>query len=465
MKKKVLLYSTLAFFFTGCAQNIPTHEDATDSIRHGKDAPKTRAAFASPNTYGEVRDDWLKSFRDQRLNRLVKEGEANNPNLKVAAHRVERAIALTNLTHSGLMPAIEMGGFYHENNNAGAKEVSWGGFAVSWEPDVWGRVANLVASDEAFTRSQMADFEFARQSLAAQIAEAWFNLNANSRIYEFNKEIVKIQKKGAFILSKREEIGKGTKRDVHLSNALLASAQDSARAALDAKERSQRALEVLVGRYPVARISPDRLVRSLPKVPSGLPAQILERRPDVIAAQERVAAAFHAQKGTELLHMPNVHLKLGVGPNSINDAITSLTAGLFAPLYTGGAIEAQVAMATADQKAAIASYADVTLRAFQEVENALASEEHLRRRYGYISTMVREYKTAYDMTIEKYRIGESTILDILIIQGKWIRAEIIKMQIAKQRLINRVKLHLALGGSFDTHRADLLPPNRRRTDA
>jgi len=457
MKKKILLYTALGLLFTGCTNNVPTHKEATSGIKHGKDAP---AAFSSPHIQGEVRDDWLKTFHDKRLNRLVKEGEANNPNLKVAAHRVERAIALTSLTHSGMMPTVDLGGFYHDNNNAGSHEIAWGGFSASWEPDVWGRVSNLVASDEAYTRSQMADLEFARQSLAAQIAEAWFNLNANSRIYEFNKEIVKIQEKGAFVLSKREEIGKGTKRDVHLSNALLASAQDSARAALDAKERSQRALEVLVGRYPTARISPDKLIRTLPKVPSGLPAQILERRPDVIAAQERVAAAFHAQKGAELLHMPNVRLKLGLGPNNINDAITSLTAGLFAPLYTGGAIEAQIAMATADQKAAIAAYADIALRAFQEVENALASEEHLRRRYGYISTMVKEYKTAYDMTIEKYRIGESTILDILIIQGKWIYAEIIKMQIAKQRLVNRVKLHLALGGSFDAKHADLQPEQK-----
>jgi outer membrane protein TolC len=74
--------------------------------------------------------------------------------------------------------------------------------------------------------------------------------------------------------------------------------------------------------------------------------------------------------------------------------------------------------------------------------------------------MVKEYKTAYDMTIEKYRIGESTILDILIIQGKWISAEIVKMHIAKQRLVNRVKLHLALGGSFDTHRAELIPKKK-----
>jgi len=453
--KKIILCSTLALFFTGCAQNVPTHKDAVASLKDGTPVTKTRSTFASYHLHGEVRDNWLKTFRDSKLNRLVKEGEQNNPDLKVAAARVERAIALTNLTHSGLMPTVDMGGFYHENNDAGANEISWGGFSVSWEPDVWGRVSNLVAADEAYTRSQMADLEFARQSLAAQIAIDWFELNANSRIYSFNEEIVKVQKKGLFVLTEREKIGQGNKRDVHLSKALVAAAEDSARASLSAKERSQRALEVLIGRYPEAKINPTKLTRNLPKVPSGLPAQILERRPDLIAAQERVAAAFYHEKSAKLLKMPNVRLKLGIGPNSINDAVSSLTAGIFAPLYTGGAIEAQIATATAEQKEAIAAYAATALRALQEVENALASEKHLARRYSYVSTMVKEYKTAYDMTIEKYRIGESTILDILIIQGKWIKAEIAKMSIAKQRLINRVRLYLALGGSFDTHRADL----------
>ncbi|SFV53929.1 Outer membrane component of tripartite multidrug resistance system [hydrothermal vent metagenome] len=452
--RKVIFYSTFAFFFTGCAQNIPTRNEAVADIKKGPDAIKPRSAFASPHTNGVVRDDWLKTFRDPKLNKLVREGEAHNPNLKVAAYRVERAAALTRLTESELKPTINMAGFYHDNNNAGANEVSFGGLGTSWEPDVWGRVGNLVSADQALTRSQIADYEFARQSLAAQIATVWFQLNANSKIYEFNREIVKIQEKGLFVLNKREEIGQGNKRDVHLSKALVASAEDSARASLAAKERSQRALEVLIGRYPSARITAKFFYRALPKIPSGLPAQILERRPDLIAAEERVAAAFHQKTSAKLLHLPNVRLKLGLGPNSINDAITSLTAGIFAPLYTGGAIEAQVDTATAEQKAAIASYAWTALRAFQEVEDRLAAEKHMAVRYTYISTMVKEYKTAYDMTIEKYRIGESTVLDILVIQGKWIKAEIAKLQIAKERLINRVNLHLALGGSFDTRHAN-----------
>jgi len=256
----------------------------------------------------------------------------------------------------------------------------------------------------------------------------------------------------AELLEAREKIGQGNKRDVHLSKALVASAKDSASAALSAKERSQRALEVLVGRYPSGKLSAGKLDTVLPRVPNGLPAQLLERRPDLIAAEQRVAAAFHQKASADLLHMPNIRLNLGLGPNSLNDAITSLAGGIFAPVYTGGAIEAQVAVANAEQKAAIAQYAKTALRAFQEVENALAEEKHLAARYKATEEMVKEYKTAYTMTVEKYRIGQSTVLDILIIQGKWISAEIQKLQVTKRRLINRVNLYLALGGSFDAKR-------------
>ena len=85
--KKIILYSTLTLFFAGCAQNVPTHEDAVASLKSGTSASKTKSAFASPHLHGEVRDDWLKTFKDRKLTRLVKEGEKNNPNLKVAALR------------------------------------------------------------------------------------------------------------------------------------------------------------------------------------------------------------------------------------------------------------------------------------------------------------------------------------------------------------------------------------------
>ncbi len=448
--KRILLSGSLALLLGGCAQNVLTHEDATASIKNTKAIPTaTPSSFKRSIDSAKVQDGWIKTFHDSKLNALVTEAQKNNPSLKIAAARVERATALTRLTEAELKPTIGASAYYHDNNAEGANEISFGGLGVSWEPDVWGRVGNAVAAQKELTTAQLADYNFARQSLAANTAKAWFLLNANTKIYEFSKEIVVLQQRGLKILDAREKIGQGNKRDVHISKALVAEAKEATRAALTAKERSQRALEVLVGRYPSGKLQARSLYRAPSRIPNGMPSQLLERRPDLIAAQERVAAAFHQHASAKLLHLPSINLKLGLGPNSLNDAITNLTAGLYAPLYTGGAIEAQVAIANAEQKAAIATYAKTVLKAFQEVENALAAEKHLAARLHYVNTMVKEYKAAYDMTVERYRIGDSSVLDIIIVQGKWVAAEIKKMQVIRERLINRVNLHLALGGSFD----------------
>jgi len=446
--KRILLSGTLAILLSGCATNVLTHKEATASIKSGKERPIVAKKFARSINSSSVQDGWIATFHDSRLNALVREAQENNPSLKIAAAKVERAVALTKLTESELKPSIGASAYYHDNNAEGSSEVTFAGVGISWEPDVWGRVGNAVSAQEELTVSQIADYNFARQSLSANTARAWFLLNTNAKIYEFSKEIVGLQQKGLKILAAREQIGQGNKRDVHISHALVAEAKEATRAALTAKERSQRALEVIIGRYPSGKLQARSLYRVPSRIPNGLPSELLERRPDLIAAEARVAAAFHQKASAELLHLPRINLKLGVGPNSINDAITNLAAGLFAPLYTGGAIEAQVAVANAEQKAAIAAYAKTALKAFQEVENALASEKHLAARLGYVSTMVKEYKTAYDMTVERYRIGDSSVLDIIIVQSKWVAAEIKKMQVLKQRLANRVNLHLALGGSF-----------------
>ncbi len=446
--KNIVISTSLLLLLGGCAQNVPTHEEATAGIKDGADGTASPAHFRNTRNSARVQDGWIKTFHDKKLNSLVNEAQKNNPKLKLAASRVERAVALTKLTESELKPNVGMTGYYRDNSAEGASNVAFGGFAVSWEPDVWGRVANATLAQEELTSAQLADYNFARQSLAANTAKAWFLLNTNAKIYEFSRKVVGLQEKGMKILDARERIGQGNKRDVHVSKALVADAEESARAARAAKERAQRALEVLVGRYPSANIHSGSLYRVPPRIPSGLPSQLLERRPDLIAAKERVAAAFHQKTAADLLHLPRVNLRLSLGPNSINDAISSLAGGIFAPVYTGGAIEAQIAVANADQKAAIAAYSDTALRAFKEVENALAAEKHLSARLNYVETMVKEYHTAYKMTVETYRIGQSSVLDILLIQSKWIAAEIKRMQVMKQRLINRVNLHLALGGSF-----------------
>ncbi|MBW2683920.1 MAG: TolC family protein [Deltaproteobacteria bacterium] len=390
---------------------------------------------------------------DPTLIKLTDEALAANPGLTIAEAKVEQADGLTRQAEAGLKPTVGYGGGYQDTQYSGTGAGKGGGAAgltVSWEADVWGRVRTGIAGTEQETAATVADFQFARQALAASVSNGWFMANTAKFQHQFAEDVVKLQQKRVEVAEAMQKVGKGTERDVHLARGAAASAGEAARDALSASENALRSLELLLGRYPSADLkTAEKLVAVPPPIPAGIPSEVMERRPDLIAAEHRVAAAFYKQKEAELLHLPRFNFSLGVGINSINDAISGLTAGLFGPLYTGGAIEAEVDKATAVQKEAIAVYAQAALTAFKEVEGSLAAEEHLLKREEYLEIEVTENKKAYDQTMKQYEIGQISLLDVLTVENKWIESRIAEMDVAGKRLVNRVNLHLALGGSFE----------------
>ena len=452
---------TTAMFFTaavvllgGCAHNVVPGKSVTSEVR--KAGPHAPSRYRSSYVGGSVRDGWLRSFRDPTLDRLVTEAQRNNPNLAVAAARVEKAAAMMRLTHAGMMPQLDIGGNFVERNwdynYKDRDDRHYRGsayFSLSWEPDLWGRLANELNADAERTIATLADYEWARQSLSAGTAKAWFLLGSDKMIADFYAHLVRIQKAAQSVLEKRAKIGQGNMRDVHMIRGMVAEAEDGLQSARMAKEQDTRALETLIGRYPGNTIKAHNLRAVSGRVPSGVPLDLLNRRPDIIAAQYRVASAFHNTEAMRLLRLPSIRISAQLGVDTIQQTLAKLIGGLFMPVYDAGKIQAKIDAATSDQKAALARYKKTVLAAYREVENALANERYLARRYRYLNTMVTEYKTAYDMTDKNYKIGQGTILDVLQAQSKWINAKILRTQVMKERLINRVNLHLALGGSFD----------------
>lgn len=445
-----LLAGSLVLLLTGCVHNVVPSKELIDGTKKiGVQPPKR---FRSSYTGGTVRDGWLRNFRDPTLNRLVAEAQKNNPDLQLAAARVEQAAALMNLTASGLYPTLSLSGTHTQRNYTYRDDNHYkatGVLLIGWEPDIWGRISNLTVSDAELTVAQLADYEWARQSLSATTARAWFLLGADKMIADFARQVVAIQEKAEKVLQKRAEIGQGNMRDVHMIRGMLAEARDTLQASLAAKDRDTRALETLIGRYPSNRIRAHKLRGVYGRVPTGVPMGLLNRRPDIIAAQYRVASAFHKTEAAKLLRLPTLDFSLQLGYESLEDRIAKLFSGVLMPLFDGGEIQARIDAATAEQKAAIAAYKQTVLNAYREVETALARERYLARRHAYLDTMVKEYKAAYEMTDKNYKIGQGTILDVLQAQSKWIDAKILRTQILKERLVNRVNLHLALGGSFD----------------
>lgn len=446
---KVLV--VVSWFLAGCGDRVATHEEAVKPIKvsEKKDAI-VPGSWKAAESSGVVDNGWLKSFNDARLIDLVDEAQKNNFGLQIAAAEVERSNALARQAGAALKPAIGLSGAYSDRGSEGLGELYGAGLQVSWEADVWGRIRSGVAAAEEAAAASRSDYEYARQSLAAVTANSWFIAVGSKLFRKYTDDVVKLLEETLKIAEVKEKVGQGTMRDVHLARANLASAKEAAGKAKIAEENAKRSLEVILGRYPASDLeTADSLATVPPVMATGIPSELLERRPDLIAAEQRVAEAFYKQEEAKLLRLPRFNFNFGLSAMNINDAVASLAAGIFAPVYTGGAIEAEVEIATAEQKKTIAAYAQSALQAFNEVETALAAEQYLAERQGYLKTVAAENLKAYQITQKQYEIGKIDLLDVLTIQQSWIQAHIALTDISTQRLLNRVTLHLALGGSFE----------------
>ena len=242
-----------------------------------------------------------------------------------------------------------------------------------------------------------------------------------------------------------------------LARAALASYRDGVTRLDLAYQQALRAL----GRWPGAiRRQPSRCRAARPRpgpVPVGMPSELLERRPDVVAAERRVAAAFYRVEEAKAAKLPRIALTASV--NAINsdvfvlkqrdNPVWSLGGGLVAPLFLGGQLQAQEDIRTAEQKQAIAEYGRVGSRAFGEVENALAAEFNLDAREAFLKQAVAENVRALELANVRYKVGSG---DLRAVQQQLLAlaaARTALLQVQGERLVQRVNLYLALGGSFD----------------
>ena len=223
------------------------------------------------------------------------------------------------------------------------------------------------------------------------------------------------------------------------------------------RDQAVRGLELLMGRYPAAAAAITPTLPGQPEaVPAGLPSSLLERRPDVIAAERRVAAAFNRVGEAKAARLPIISLTTGVSAISSElfllkdhtNPVWNLGANLVAPLYKGGALKTQVEIRTAEQRQAVAAYASIGLRAFGDVEIALAAEAAAREREAILLQALADHQRAFDIVRTQFRVGST---DLRFVTQRQLalnatQAALIRVQ-AEQR-IQRVNLYLALGGGY-----------------
>jgi NodT family efflux transporter outer membrane factor (OMF) lipoprotein len=405
--------------------------------------------------------EWVQTFGDQQLELLVDEALRNNLDLQAAAARVEIAAGLIAQARSLLFPQIFAVGGVGAVGRDTTRDRSGLVGEISWELDLWGRVRAQAASAEADRQAADADLIYARQSLAAMVVTLWYQTIATEHLRRTAEEAAVVYDDLLRLVGSRHRIGKVSRQEVALAGADLDRARHQERVYATSEQEVVRGLEVVVGRYPGAELVLAADLASLPQpVPAGLPAELLERRPDLIAAERRVASAFHLIQVAEATRLPRIALT-GAGGRSTSELLRlanvgagfwTVAANFLAPLFTGGALAAQVQIANAEQKAALALFGQTALRAFSEVETALASERLLAEQQAYLERVLTQDSDAVRLSRVRYDVGATDLLDVLQLQARQLDTRFDLIGVRADRLANRVALHLALGGGFD------LPP-------
>ncbi|HET9044872.1 MAG TPA: TolC family protein [Burkholderiales bacterium] len=452
----------IATALAGCALKSPPERDelSQQALPNLKVPPEWTAQSGASSAVG---DRWLASFSDPQLDALVQEALAYNPDLQVAAARVEQAAAYVKVAGATLYPQVNLlarGGGKMSGDSSGLEGV---GVFLNWELDLWGRIRAGQAGAQSQYDSTALDAEYARQSIAALVAKSWF-LATEARLQKaIAEDMVAASTRQLGFAQDRVRVGVGDDYDVTLAQASLATYRDSVRNLDLAYQQALRALEALAGRYPAAAVSVPAQLAAMPgPVPVGMPSELLERRPDVVAAERRVAAAFYRVEESKAARLPRISLTAAVTSISSelfvlkqqDNPVWSVGASLLQPLFLGGQLQAQVEIRTAEQKQAVAEYGKVGSRAFGEVENALSAGFVLEDRESLLKQAVADNARALELANVRYRVGSGDLRAVQQQSLALYSARTALLRVQSERLVQRVNLYLALGGSFDERRPE-----------
>ena len=457
--------------FSGCAPQSP------DSRMGDAGAPGAWAATKEAQAGIDRR--WVGKIGGSQLNGFVDTAISNNQDLKAAAARVDRAGAEAKIAGAGRLPSLGAGvdGSRSKQNFIGFPFAGGGGggaaapsnisqqFGVklnaAWELDVWGRAKAGQEAAIADAQARAYEYDAARVSLAGQVTKAWLALGeANEQVALAEQGV---QASGVLADAVRErfdraiEDGGGTAAQVRLTESERESRKGALAQRKQERERVLRQLEILMGKYPSGSLSEKVVLPAFPgKTPSGLPSELLVRRPDILAAERTLAASGRRVKQRKLARFPSLSLtgSGGTTTDSVYDVLQSsggvwsLGGSLTQPIFQGGAISGEIEKAEATDQEQEAKLQKVVLDAFGEVEQALVAESFLAERERAGKSAAALAKEAASRAGEEYSAGTGDVLTLIDTTQRMIDSASQYAAIRRLRLDNRVDLHLALGGDF-----------------
>jgi multidrug efflux system outer membrane protein len=447
-----------ALLASGCAlQSPPDRAQLVQQELPNLKLPPAWVAGGADRPAGALPSDWLATFNDPRLTALADEALRYNVDLRAAAARVEAAAAAVQITDGALYPIVGLAARTSGKATGDTGQLSGVIVSATWELDLWGRVRYGQRAAEFGYASSQADYRFAQLSIVATVAKSWFLATEALQQQRLVADSTAAATQLLALAEQRLRVGVGSDLEVAQARANLQSYRDQDLQIQLAVAESRRALELLLGRYPAAELQTSAEFLPLPPpAPAGVPSQLLERRPDVIAAERRVAAAFDRVGEAQAARLPRLSLTAAL--SSISSSVFVLQdrnnpsggfgATLLAPIFDGGALKAQVELRTAEQQQAAAAYAQTAQRAFNEVESALAKQATLAAREPVLVQGVADNARTFELEQVRYRVGSRDQRNLTQQQLSVFAARMSLLRLHTEQRVQLVQLHLALGGDL-----------------
>ena len=407
---------------------------------------------------------WWSVYGDAKLDELERQVNVSNETLKASEAAYRQALAIVRENQAGYFPTLSVGLTGQRGPvtaASGARPVQNqvdASLEASWAPDIWGRIRRAVESAKASAESSEADLAAARLSVQSTLATDYFSLRIDDELARLYEQTVKAYEETLEITRNQFEAGTAAETDVITALTQLQGEQAQLIGIGVQRAQLEHAIAVLIGKRPdefsIERVT---LVREVPVVPAGLPSTLIERRPDVAAA-ERAAAAASAQIGVATAaYFPTLTLTGSVG------YMSSALAGLFAAgnrvwsvgpqlaetLFDAGLRGAQVDAARAAYEQSVANYRQAALAAFQQVEDDLAALRILEKQAQIQELAVTSAREAVRLTIYQYEAGTVAYTNVVTVQAIALADEQNLLTTLGSRLNASVSLIAALGGGWD----------------
>lgn len=409
---------------------------------------------------------WWRRFDDPRLEQLVGQALAANLSLRGAWQRLEEARALAEARGAERFPTLDATAeVTGHSGGAGGADNRQLGLTAAYEVDLWGRLQAAAEAEALRARASRADYRAAALSLAAEVARTWYRLVAARHRHALLDEQLATNRKALELIEARFGTGQVRSADILRQRQLIESVREQRAQTRARMATLENQLAVLLGRppqqgVPAARAK-DAGLPALPPLPdTGLPAELVERRPDVRAAFRRLKAADREVAAAVSSQYPRLDLTASLVTTSqgaatlYEDWARSFTGALVAPLVDAGRRDAQMDRAEATRRRRLMEFGQAVLTAFRDVEDALVQERQQRSRIRHLREQVRLSTRAHERLRQQYFNGLGSYLDVLtaLAETQALRRELLTA--TRERLEYRIGLYRALAGGFATAREE-----------